>query len=1630
MINDTAELEVPQQEVKVEVPNPVENKPSILFERARKRVTESKQSIFKAFSQFRAEHPTIDLTSEQQQMDALNVEMGTLDTETEKALLPLDEVLENDVETSAAVTDSVEALEPKDEEVTPAEIEEVPQEPVEIITHEEIVEQPVISEFHPVDPEVEYQKALEIVKAKVPYDLQKVLDSLPPTPPPETPGEREFNAKDKARHKLLAFEARRQGVQDIEGFNRLVNYFETQLKDSESYHAKYKENITDDEREKIIKAVKAKGYKTAYFNLEPKDGKIGLSAYKDINFNINRDNIPVIKALIETGTDPIPFMNLLKQNADLGSHFLDSYNLEANNTYSKTAEVLKLLRAPGLENIFPLMEGMARVPHGKWELNKGYESEKVIELNILQTMVEAGNIVQYPPEFFDKARTLANTFGRGVNLSELPVYDELLNNPEKINFLSTLVEADLMPTLRYGYTFDILDSITSLEKDGLIEPLIKLISAGIKIDGRLFAGYGYKTYGEPNVTQEEVDKDLLKWIAEPQMQVILNEPERQDFARILKEMDGNNAVWASKNSELFDLRKDLVALNNLIFPSLDSEYKGKYSMDDKLSQLKTLLESDERRQILLSPEFTKYLQELRDKKNINLEPRDFFDFESDIYDFSEHSQLNRRGESLMVLLFKSREIADLIDPNMTGRILEGSRKVDAYDPNYSIYDDFSKLRDFAPYINTVKLLRENGIPLDPEKFSDAKWIATVQQMPLLAYGFIDKVPREKMGEWLSSILQLPYNMQEGLKNSFFEKDKNAYIVDEVRLEKVRKLAEIVSGSEFFPKDHFTNDWQLQSIYKLIGKYEGDPNDLFTDGMPNMQLTRLLLDNQQGFAIERVLSEQVLATFPESEQRALKILIALPDDLKLQFLNEAPNFPQLTIEQDEKYRVVVEVISQIRNSPSAEIKRLEKELIGQLWKVDDPRQALDEIIGVFEKNNLPLVGKTYRVFETIYDNPNATGSTILEQNLSTNPKLSPVLRAATARERREIIYKDLVNINVESGNPQLRDYLDVIRSGEEVVAKLESGEELSESDNNLLSHFFDKMDMLYVSSLFGRTIEARKRAKRIDSTPSTSGLDPNGRLDALRKNFHVREDQGLTERLSEMFLKPTGFNTIEEVMAEMDKSKIEADRRNREWVRNSVIELKPGDRFKGINSGDIGKIIERGVVAREYLGAGAASDATPYDTDTGLVLEADLTNGVESAVQASPSRGYGDIFLVIRDRGQFGEGGKYESFASNVDGARHYGIRTGIASTEIDAIVAFKPEDKDFDNLNITTAQNGVYIPVADTSGNIIFTPEQFDEFRKTFDGVSEYSSASVEVKRVGIDEGNYSFPEATSVVAKTRETLDQLSTDIQADRTRVQDLSDQVKAKLRESLATVGVNLRGEFDTSIYGAELVDTGSTSRGSNLPGDYDFDLSLQLDPNDAKRLAEITGVIKDTLQLQEDKSHTEADYVQVRAMGSQIIEGETLDIDIGVGKRADEGVFASSDAVSQKLESIRSNSGDEAYYDVLGNIVLAKKILKEGHAYKKFEDGGMGGIGVENWILRNNGNILDAFQSFWDVAHEGETVLSYEDFAKKYKVFDAGINIKFNQHDNFVKILKPAGYQAMLGVIGNYLGYSVPLGSLTN
>lgn len=380
--------------------------------------------------------------------------------------------------------------------------------------------------------------------------------------------------------------------------------------------------------------------------------------------------------------------------------------------------------------------------------------------------------------------------------------------------------------------------------------------------------------------------------------------------------------------------------------------------------------------------------------------------------------------------------------------------------------------------------------------------------------------------------------------------------------------------------------------------------------------------------------------------------------------------------------------------------------------------------------------------------------------------------------------------------------------------------------------------------------------------------------------------------------------------------------------------------------------------------------------------------------------------------------KYELF--QVSG-RHYGIRTGFPTTEIDFIVALDSlaqNVRELEKVYYVIAQNGFYIPITNKQGEIIFTPSMYQEYRRTFNGLERFYGEPLEIisAKKGSEVENKHYEQISEIIPKLEKEAKKLAKYSQAINQLVMEVLQAHYVPVKES----------EFDPGIIGAELINIGSTGRGTHKPGDaYDFDFTLKLDAKDFSRASQIAEDIKKRLEISEDKSHSEPGgyYQLIIKEAKGLIDpeakralAESIDFDIGFAKKSDIIIFGSHNAIEEKLDSLDDNMRQE----VIANIVLTKKILTDGQAYKRVEHGGFGGIGVENWILANNGNMLKAFETFLKAAYDKKgNLIPLEQFGEKYKILNAGMNLKHLYHDNYTANLKKEGYEAMIKAIENYL-----------
>lgn len=713
---------------------------------------------------------------------------------------------------------------------------------------------------------------------------------------------------------------------------------------------------------------------------------------------------------------------------------------------------------------------------------------------------------------------------------------------------------------------------------------------------------------------------------------------------------------------------------------------------------------------------------------------------------------------------------------------------------------------------------------------------------------------------------------------------------------------------------------------------------------------------------------------------------------------------------EKIEYVAKLLSRIYLSNSSEIFAFRKILTNQLLKTSEPIESLNKIEKLFIKNNIPTVGKVYSSFEIMH--PNFDGFDFDSEK----SMISPVLKKTSTTGKKMVIFSDLIKASFGSNNRSVNAYLQNIEIGSNLYDKIRTGQldfnSLGEQELNELTTFSK-----HLATMYNNTMNGKREQEEFTSTGNvlndilelSKKLSPDGSL-----------DYNLANRVVRMFCGFAGINTLEQAKEYINKKIKTADVRNRNAAKSDMV-LEQGDFIKGI--GDIEylrNILQNGSVSKEYLGSSAGSDATPLDTDVSMIINAEGT--INEKMDATIAKNYGPIWFVLKNDDRFMitrtnnetleskiDMSKMEAFYTGAISKDHYGIRTGFASSEINYIVMEEYDPK----VGLEIAMNGFYIPVADKKGKIIFTPKDYDDLRKKMSGLSYFG------------EQNFAF--SKNLVTEDTEYLarqiEQSNLEVEAKRNKINNI-------IRKSVEELGLHLKTKIDGDLTNGfvELIDTGSTGRGTNKPGDGDFDFMMRLDRSiisDPTKKDELkTVILKNLRKIEQHDSNELTNTGDFRLKNVQLDNETNVDIDISFVPKTDKISYSTDMSLQDRLATIKKNN-PEKYKYVVANILLAKQVLKQAEAYKpnrgEVPQGGLGGVGIENWILQNGGSFIDAAQSFVEAA-EGKT---FKEFSSTYQIWDFGDNHLAARkgtypHDNFVaNNMSESGYKKMVQALQEYL-----------
>ena len=420
--------------------------------------------------------------------------------------------------------------------------------------------------------------------------------------------------------------------------------------------------------------------------------------------------------------------------------------------------------------------------------------------------------------------------------------------------------------------------------------------------------------------------------------------------------------------------------------------------------------------------------------------------------------------------------------------------------------------------------------------------------------------------------------------------------------------------------------------------------------------------------------------------------------------------------------------------------------------------------------------------------------------------------------------------------------------------------------------------------------------------------------------------------------------------------------------------------------------------------------------------------------------------------------KLEAFATGVDGYDHYGIRTGFGMNKVDYCVTDSTRIDSTPVSEVTKleiALNGFYTPIVDRdSEELIFTPDDYDKMRAQMSGLSYYRTgdyqfapdSELELGELTLDKESLSAVSAPSlsstsddaqgassssitIPSTTTIIISELPTSI-AETDHKHEVINQVVKQAVTSIPELNLSYKDYLDGDLTEniVEMIDTGSTGRQTNAPGSGDFDYVARLDRsilNNPTKKQQIADALLTAFGRENDGSAIVNGNLRLKQVS---IDGltEPADIDITFVQKTNKVQYSTDMALTDRLTNIKKQS-EHKYRQVLANIIYAKQFLKAAGAYKPRRSpeakgiGGLGGVGIENWVLQHGGSFRQAARDFLAVA---DNYSSFEDFRTYYPVWDYGENhkgIRSKPHDNFVADnMNQEGYDRMKQALRTVVG----------
>ena len=540
---------------------------------------------------------------------------------------------------------------------------------------------------------------------------------------------------------------------------------------------------------------------------------------------------------------------------------------------------------------------------------------------------------------------------------------------------------------------------------------------------------------------------------------------------------------------------------------------------------------------------------------------------------------------------------------------------------------------------------------------------------------------------------------------------------------------------------------------------------------------------------------------------------------------------------DNIKIIIKILYKFEYSNSLELSSFKETMVPLIINQNDPLKAYEKIENLFLKNNIPMFGKVFLCFKILYPE--------LKEFDFKNDKISPLLANPTQSSqmtvvnknaslndiRFQIIFNDLLRIAMRSNNRSLREYISNIEYGNKLFWEIKNGlinyNDLDNKSQKVLDDFLQHLEALW---------------ERISKSQfSLKDLSFKEKLEFFCQKFNPTKKYELPDRIIRMFAYQAGisnFQQFKDIMINSIKEREQISKdRSKALSNGEKFQLKSGDFIRGIgNIGAIESILNNGNVCNEYLGTFTGtsdSDATPLDTDWSLITK-DAENIYEQVSETVTGFGFGAIYYVIKSynpnmkitRNSEGEiinatyePDKIEMFRTCF--SDHFGARTGIATSDVDYILINERvlSEQDISILKNEIVKNGFYIPVVDMSGSLVFSAADYDKLKEKMCGLSYYGSNEYFLSEH--EESKYVNDIKTMLSSNEKLTREKSRLVYQAIKNAIEDIIIDEQGNRMIARNKIG-------DDIVPGSiEVLETGSSVRGTNVPFDYDYDYVFRLD-----------------------------------------------------------------------------------------------------------------------------------------------------------------------------------------------------------